>query len=147
MPSRPYTEERREALEEMVQFAEAFVRREAAKMQLLEQVMHGEITTDTLYNLVASTEGIGMYGVEQKVSHKDWNLLREQITRYILFSKRLTKDELLPLELIIKEQAADIAARSRNIYAIQPLLHPKQLDDRMKWVEKARGMGGSGDRE
>ncbi len=142
-----YEDERREMLREQLKFAEVFARREAAKMKLLEEVMQGEIDAESLYKMIAATEGVGLYGIEHPVDHKDWNLLREQITRYILFSRRLTKDELLPLELIIKEQAADIAARSRNLYSIQPLLQVDQIQDRMDWLRRSRKPLVAGDGE
>ena len=97
--------------------------------------------------LIASTEGIGMYGIDHPVEHKDWNLLREQITRYLLFSTRLPARELFPLELMIKEQAGDIAARSRNLYAIQPLLMTEQIKDRLDAVRRARQLPIAGEGE
>ena len=144
---RTYEDERRELLAEQLRFAEAFVRREAAKMELLQEVMQKPIEKETLYNLIASTEGIGMYGIDHPVEHKDWNLLREQITRYLLFSTRLPARELFPLELMIKEQAGDIAARSRNLYAIQPLLMTEQIKDRLDAVRRARQLPIAGEGE
>lgn len=133
-----YREERRDLLKEMLSISESFVRREAAKMQLLKEIMEGKVGSEALYNLLASTEGLGLYGVGHPVRPTDWDLFRAQVARYELLREYLTEEELKPLMLIIQEQAADLAARSRNIEAIQPLILHEQLTERLRAMKRAQ---------
>jgi hypothetical protein len=133
-----YQDRREEILRETMRIAEVFARREATKSAHLEDIMKGEVGAIALYKLIVATEGLGLYGIGQPVSSTQWNLLRDQITRYELLVEVLPKSELKPLELVIQEQVADIAARSRNIESIQPLVMHEQLTERLDAMRKAK---------
>lgn len=114
MSSRQYIEQ--EVARRVISGMKEASRREKRNLRELKKLLQAED-----YQLLSSTESLGLFGDIVPMTHEDWKLLQSAKLLVLSLLRSNTMDEIQPFIDILKSMYADAVARSSSKEVIQYL--------------------------